>query len=236
MQKTILSLVQTITSELTLSPTNTVLSSQDETILKLLSLVRATCDDLLAERTWQVLQARYSFTTSAGIDNYALPADAQELVAGTFTDGQNQWLMCGPLTPVQWSQLLTTGSAASPFSRFRVYADRFYVLPVPDATPHTFTYEYISRNYVRDGATQLPKPDFTQDSDICVFDHRVVIYGTKLKWLASTGEDTTAALVDYTRALEFAKGRDIAVPTLSLLGGSNYRSPIANLPEGNWGL
>lgn len=236
MQKTILSLVQSIASELTLSPTNTVLSSQDETILKLLSFVRATCDDLLAERTWQALQARYSFTTSAGVDNYAFPLDAHEYLSGTFTDGSNQWLISGPLTPVQWSQMLTIGPTSSPFSRFRIYADRFYVLPVPDTTPHTFTYEYVTRNYVRDGATQLPKPDFTQDSDICLFDHRVVIYGTKLKWLASTGEDTTAALVDYSRALEFAKGRDIPAPTLSLLGGWGSRSPIANIPEGNWGL
>ena len=111
-----------------------------------------------------------------------------------------------------------------------------YVSPVPGSSAYTFNLEYVSTYYVKDGSTGLPKADFTQDSDICIFDHRVVIYGVKLKWRESLGLDTTANLSDYKRALEFAKGSDQPAPRLNLLGTAGYRvlSNI-NIPDSNWG-
>jgi hypothetical protein len=88
---------------------------------------------------------------------------------------------------------------------------------------------------VQDGSTGALKPDFTQDSDIALFDHRLLVYGTKYKWQQSIGADTTASLANFNRALEFAKGSDSPAQRLSIFGATTVPmlSP-ANLPDGNW--
>jgi hypothetical protein len=235
MQKSLISLVQQLSGEMNLPQPTAVISSEDQNVKKLLALLRATCDDLLAEHDWQVLQTRYALTTSNGVDNYAFPSDIERFISATFFDETNRWPLRGPLTPSGWEWLKTTQLSSSPFERFRIQGDRLYLYPTPGASPISLAMEYVSRNYVRDGSTSAPKSDFTQDSDICVFDHRVVIYGTKVKWLASISQDTTAALVDYSRALEFSKGSDSPAPRLFLDGCP--ATPLLssrNYPDGSW--
>lgn len=232
-QKTLLQLIQTVAAELNLPVPQGAISATDQNVLKLLALTRATCDDLLAEYDWQQLQTRYTFTTTAGVDSYALPADMERFINGTFFDQNNRWPLRGPKTPSEWEWLKVGLSNGAPFQRFRIYGNLFYVFPTPGATPYTFVFEYIANSYVRDAIGR--KMDFTQDSDICLFDHRLVIYGVKLKWKASISQDTTEALADYVRALNFSKGSDSPAPRLSLAPMSAY--PVisnANYPDGSW--
>lgn len=99
----------------------------------------------------------------------------------------------------------------------------------------TLSLEYISSYFVRDASSGLSKADFTNDADVCLFDHRLMVYGIKLKFLTSISEDTTGAMVDYARALEFAKGHDSPRQKISLLGSA--RNPLvstANYVDSNW--
>lgn len=234
-KKTLISIITTVAAEFNLPQPVTVMSSQDQQIQKLLALTRAVCDDLLAEYDWQNLQTRYSFSTTNGVESYAMPTDIERYISSSFFDANNRWPLQGPKTPGEWEWLKASSFVGVPFTQFRIYGDKFYVSPVPGATGFTFNMEYISNNYVKDGSTGLGKPDFTQDSDVCLFDHRVVIYGIKLKMRESLSQDTTAALADYKRALEFSKGSDTPARNLSLLGGSPFRSiSTANIPEGSW--
>lgn len=235
-QKTILKIVQTVAQELNLPTPSGVLSSADQTIQKMLALVRAQCDIMLAEFNWQMLQTRYTFTTVDGQADYPFPSDIERFISGTFFDTTNRWELRGPLTPTGWELLKTTNLSASPFERYRVWNNQISLYPTPGSSQITIALEYISNNVVIDGNTGVSKADFTQDSDICKFDFRTVVFGVKYRWLASIGQDTTAALIDYKRAFELAKGTDVPDMRLSLTGGT-LATPLLstrNIADGNW--
>lgn len=235
MQKTILKIVQQVAGELNLPQPQVVVSSEDQNVLQLLALARAVSDDLLAEHNWQCLQTRYQFSTVDGTADYAFPTDIERFIDFTMFDSTSRWPLQGSMTPGQWEWLKTGFVSSPPYSRYRVWNDRFYLDPTPSATVHTISFEYISNNYVLDGSTTLPKNDFTQDSDVCRFDHRVMVYGIKLKWMAAKSLDTTAALVDFGRALEFAKGSDGPSQRLSLIPNGGVRLLTSgNYTDGNF--
>ena len=235
MQKTILQIIQQVATELNLPQPTAVVSSQDQNVLKLLGIARAVCDDLLAEHDWQCLQMLHTFSTSDGVQSYAFPVDIARFIEFTIFDSTSRWPVQGSLTPGQWEWLKTGFVSSPPYSRYRIWQDEIFLDPTPGPTAHTLSLEYISNYFVRDGSTGAGKPDFTQDDDICVFDHRVMVYGVKLKFLASISQDTTAALVDYARALMFAKGHDIPAQRLSLVTGSDTRLlSTENYTDGSW--
>ena len=235
-QKSILSILQTAATELSIPKPNAVTSSQDPNINKLQSFLVAVCDDLLAEYDWQQAITRYEFSTVSGQESYPLPADLFKFIDATFYDKNNRWPLKGPKTASEWEFLKNAILTDGPFNRFRVYQNKIFLTPIPSTTVYTFVFEYFSNNCVRDGSTGLPKAEFTQDSDVCIFDHRLVVYGVKAKWLASLGQDNSDAIHDYNRALDAAKGRDKPGARLTL--APSFGVPLlstANIPDGNWG-
>lgn len=236
-QKTLIQIVQQVAGELNLPPPTAVVSSQDQNVLKLLSMARSVGDDLVAEYDWEVLQTPYTFATVIGTSSYAFPTDIARFVSFTMWDDSTKWPVRGPLTPGQWN-LIRYGliGSTAPYSRYRIFQGKFWLDPIPSAI-HTLSLEYISSYFVRDASSGLPKADFSNDADVCLFDHRLMVYGIKLKFLASISEDTTAAVIDYLRALEFAKGHDAPRAKLSLIGSGG--SPLlskANYVDSNWTL
>jgi hypothetical protein len=235
-QKTLLEIAKTICSELGFPTPTTVVSSTDTNILKLLSMIQAACDDILREYDWQVLNTRYTFTTSPGVESYAFPTDTERFIGSTFFDQNNRWPMSGPLTGPEWEQVKVSNLASSPFVRYRIMNNLMYLYPVPGNAPYTFLYEYMSNACFTSNAG-LPQTSLLQDSDKIRFDQRCVVYGAKLKWLASVNMDTTAALVDYARALEYAKSTDSPARRLNI-GGHNGCFPLlstANIPDTGFG-
>lgn len=232
--KSLLQIVQTVCIELNLPVPNVVVSSTDQNVIKLYNFLVSVCDDLLYEYEWQHLQTRYTFTTVDGQANYPLPTDLRKFISGTFYNSNELWSIPGSLTPVQWEARLNQ-NLQGPFDVFRVFGNEFILNPTPGVTPYTFVFEYISDAIARDSITHLLKTEFTDDTDICLFDHRLLIYGTKLKWRSSLGQDTTDSFLEFNRCLEYAKSRDVPAQTLSLLGGVGVQLlSTANYPDGNW--
>ena len=167
-----------------------------------------------------------------------MPTDLQKFISGTFYNSTQQWPVPGSLTPVQWSaRLNNTALTNSPFDVFRVYQNKFFISPTPGSTVFTFNFEYISNSYVKDSITHALKPEITLDTDVCLFDHRICVYGTKLKWQASLGQDTTNTFIEFNRALEFAKGYDVPSETLNLGCPHNaWLLTTANIPDMNWSV
>jgi hypothetical protein len=234
-QRTLLQLVNSAQTELNLPVSSVVFTSTDQNVVKLKNLLIAVADDLLREYDWQDLITVYQFSTIAGQSSYSLPTDIDRFINGTFFDKTNRYPIRGPKTASEW-EWIQSGlvTSATPFERFRIFDNTFYVYPPPGTTTLNFVYEYISNNYVLVGGT-TPGPSFTSDSDTCVFDSRLIIYGLKLKWKASIGQDTTDALSEYLRILALRKGQDKPAPRLQLGPGMTF--PIisgANIPDGNW--
>jgi hypothetical protein len=234
-QKTLITIIQAAMAELNLPRPLIAVSSSDQNVIKMVALLRAVCDDLLVEYDWQCLQTRYSFSTT-GVESYALPTGLDRFISGTFFDANNRWPMKGPRTPTEWEWIKASNFNGGPFTSFRVYGNQFYITPVPTST-YTFNLEYTTSYYVIDGSSGVSKADFESDSDIAAFDHRVLIYGLKLKWRESIGQDTTTALSDYSRALEFARGSDQPSAKLNLLGSTGYHMlGTSNIPDGSWSV
>lgn len=231
-QKTLLQIVQTVCAEINAPTPTVVLSSQDANVLKILALVRAVGEDLKYEYDWNFLQQRYQFSTVAGQETYSWPVDYRRSLNGTFFDATNRWPL-KIVTPTQWEILNIWNVTASPFERLRVFQGEMWFFPIPSAT-YTFVFDYVSEYCVLDAGTGLPKADYTADADICMFDYRLMVYGTKLKYWASIGNDTTAALADYKRTLEFAKGQEAPSPSLSLLPRAPRYLSDSNIPDASW--
>lgn len=230
-QRSLLSIIQTAQAELNLPQSTAVLSSNDQNVVKLVALARAVMDDLLAEYDWQPLQIRTSIPCDGVSESYSLPADYERMLNATAFNQSTRFPITGPLTPTEWEWAKNNTAVGTPYVRYRIYGNKFYILPV--GTTATLNLEYVSSYCVLDASTQTPKADFTQDSDICMFDHRPMVYGIKLKWKESIGEDTTATLTDYKRALEASKGSDEPGRRLSLVGNQTGFVPIttANIPD-----
>jgi len=235
-QRTILQIAQAVNAELGFPKPTTVVSSTDTNVIKLLALITATCEDLMNEFDWQALQKRYTFNTQNGVEEYALPTDTERFISSSFFDQNNRWPMQGPLNATEWEALRVSGLNASPFQRYRVFGNMLHLFPTPGASPYTFVYEYVSNSFCTSSGG-VAQTTVQQDSDIILLDSRCVIYGSKLKWLSSNNMDTTSALVDYMRALDFAKSSDVPARRLSLAGGS-MGTPLlstANLPDTDFG-
>jgi hypothetical protein len=96
-------------------------------------------------------------------------------------------------------------------------------------------WEYKSKGFVR-GVGNVVKNSFTADSDTTVLDDRIIVLGTKLKYWAIKGFDTTALIQEYQRYLSVAKAQDKGAPNLSF---APYPSKVligyANIPDTGYG-
>lgn len=172
-------------------------------------------------------------------DVYDEPDDFLRFLSRTHWDRTNHWELVGPDSPQmdEWvrSGIVTTG----PRKRYRVIGrspSNFRVWPPPGSndSPSTLAFEYMSRNWVTaaDGTT---KTSFTLDTDTCVFDDTVMVYGLKLKFFQAKLFDTTNLAGDYMRAKSIAMASDGGARTLSM---RRQRWPYfispGNIPDANF--
>lgn len=233
--KTLLEIVQAVTGELALPTPTAVLSSQDLTIVQLRALVLASGEELVQHTDWQRLLYVHTFNTVNGQAEYAFPSDVKRIASATAWDRTNQWPLRGAKDPVAWERLVSGSVASPPTTHFRLKQNKIELYPVPGTTPITIGFEYYSSNFILDGTTNLPKDDFTLDSDYPVFDGRLMVCLTKLKWLETKGFDTRAAAQDYNAALASALGGDTPSAPLSLVGSTGQHLIDANnVADGSW--
>jgi hypothetical protein len=96
-------------------------------------------------------------------------------------------------------------------------------------------FEYRSKGWARNASGDV-KNSFTQDSDTTVFDDRIMVLYTKLKYFQIKSFDTTALTQDYQRYLSIAKANDKGSPNLSF---APYPTKVligwANIPDTGYG-
>jgi hypothetical protein len=231
--KTLLQIIQTTVAEMSkMSVPTVVLTSGDPNILKLTALLNAVLDDLTSEYNWQFLQQRNSFFLVPNQESYDLPPDFVRFINGTIFDATNRWPI-RVVTPIQWEIINIWNVTASPFERLRMFQNQLFFFPIPNSN-FNIVFDYISSFCIQNANTGDGQSSFMDDSDLVLFDSRLVINGLKLKYLGSVGEDTTVALSEYTRRLELAKGQDSPAPTLSMLPQTPKMVDRSNIPDGNY--
>ena len=165
---------------------------------------------------------------------YDLPADFERITNRTQWDKTKHWEALGPEDAQQWQWLKSGYISTGPRIRWRILDNQFQVWP-PMNTQEYIGWEYKSKGFVRSATNQV-KNSFTQDSDTTVLDNRIIVLGTKLKYWAIKGFDTTALIQEYQRYLSVAKAQDKGAPNLSF---APYPSKVligyANIPDTGYG-
>ena len=165
---------------------------------------------------------------------YDLPFDFESITDRTQWDKTKHWEALGPEDAQQWQWLKSGYISTGPRIRWRILDNQFQVWP-PMNTNEYLGWEYKSKGWGRgyDGAV---KTSFTADSDTTVLDDRVIVLGTKMRYWAIKGFDTTALMQDYQRYLSVAKASDKGAPNLSF---APYPSKVligyANIPDTGYG-
>lgn len=165
---------------------------------------------------------------------YDLPFDFERITNRTQWDKTKHWEALGPEDAQQWQWLKSGYISTGPRIRWRILDNQFQVWP-PMNTNEYIGWEYKSKGFAR-GADGTVKNSFTADSDTTVLDDRIIVLGTKLKYWAIKGFDTTALMQEYQRYLSVAKAQDKGAPNLSF---APYPSKVligwANIPDTGYG-
>jgi hypothetical protein len=165
---------------------------------------------------------------------YDLPADFEAITDRTHWDKSKHWEMLGPEDAQQWQWLKSGYISTGPRIRWRILDNQFQIWPVMN-TQEYLGWEYRSKGWAR-AADGTVKNSFTADSDTTVFDDRIMVLFTKMKYWGIKGFDTTLFQQDYQRYLSVAKANDKGAPNLSF---APYPSKVligyANIPDTGYG-
>ena len=165
---------------------------------------------------------------------YDLPADFETITDRTQWDKSKHWEMLGPEDAQQWQWLKSGYISTGPRVRWRILDGQFQIWPVMN-TEEYLGWEYRSKGWARSAAGAVQN-SFTADSDTTVFDDRIMVLATKLKYFQVKSFDTTALMQDYQRYLSIAKANDKGAPNLSF---APYPSKVligyANIPDTGYG-
>ena len=165
---------------------------------------------------------------------YDLPPDFETITDNTHWDKTKHWQMLGPEDAQQWQWLKSGYISTGPRIRWRILGNQFQIWP-PYNTKEYLGFEYRSKGWARSSTGQV-KNSFTADNDTTVFDDRVMVLYTKLKYFQIKSFDTTALTQDYMRYLNIAKANDKGSATLSF---APYPTKVligyANIPDTGYG-
>ena len=165
---------------------------------------------------------------------YSLPADFETITDRTQWDKTKHWEALGPESAQQWQWLKSGYISTGPRIRWRILDNQFQVWP-PMNTNEYLGWEYRSKGWAR-AANGTIKNSFTADTDTTVYDDRLMVIYTKLKYFQVKSFDTTALQQDYQRYLSVVKANDKGAPNLSF---APYPSKVligyANIPDTGYG-
>jgi hypothetical protein len=165
---------------------------------------------------------------------YDLPPDYETITDNTHWDKTKHWQMLGPEDAQQWQWLKSGYISTGPRIRWRILGNQFQIWP-PYNTQEYLGFEYRSKGWAR-SVTGAVKNSFTADDDTTVYDDRLVVVGTKLRYFQIKSFDTTALQQEYFRILNVVKANDKGSATLSF---APYPSKVligyANIPDTGYG-
>ena len=165
---------------------------------------------------------------------YPLPFDFETITDRTHWDKTKHWEMLGPEDAQQWQWLKSGYISTGPRIRWRILGETFQTWP-PMNTQEYLGFEYRSKAWA-ESSTGTPKNSFTADTDVTLYDDRLLVMKTKLKYFQIKNFDTTSLQQDYDRLLMTVKANDKGAPNLSF---APYPAKVligwANIPDTGYG-
>lgn len=230
-----------VAAEVGIAPITSPYDSQDPFFIQLQYLLNTAGEELMQAFPWELLTREHSITTETDdFGDYDLPADFGYILNQTEWDRTNNVPMGGPLSPQEWTYLKGRDLASNTlYASFRIAQGKFNVFPTNPPVGLVLTFEYITTNWVSDGALE---PVYTSGillaSDVPLYDKTLITRALKVKYLESGGFDTAKAQADYNQIFSFLTGNDKGAPILNAgrgRGGFPYLSQW-NTPDTGYGL
>ena len=165
---------------------------------------------------------------------YPLPSDFETITDNTQWDKSKHWQMLGAEDAQQWQWLKSGYISTGPRIRWRILDGKFQTWP-PLNTSEYLGFEYRSNGWAI-SAAGAAQQYFTADTDTTLFDDRLMVLYTKLKYFQVKSFDTTALTQDYMRYLSIIKANDKGSPNLSFAPfPARVLIGYANIPDTGYG-
>lgn len=147
---------------------------------------------------------------------FDLPSDFMRQVSRTQWSRSDRWPNLGPKSAQEWQWLKAGTISTGPRYRYRIFRNKIRITPAPTSRL-IFANEFVSDQWViASGNTQPTKTRFTVDTDTVIFPDDVMVLGIKYQWYKTKGLDFAVPLLEFNRALSYAKAQDQDNPNLSL--------------------
>lgn len=213
----------------------------DETFVQLAGLLNSSGQELCELHEWQILNRPFEINTTPEDDGkYDLPDDFNYFIDQTGWDRKNNVAMGGPLSAQNWTFLEGRDLVSSTiYATFRQNEGQIWLFPFPPPDDMRLTFEYISRNWLREqGQSEANRDTIGAGSDICVLDPLLSIRFLKLKWLQAKGFDYSTAALEFDTLLSGRAGKSVGAAILSASNGSRgvpYLSSYYSTPDTGYG-
>lgn len=199
-----------------------LISSPSDTSQRFLALFRREGFNFINNYHIQELVKSYSFPTVAATQNYALPSDLAYLKNITGWNNSKRFLLNGPLTPREWTQVTQYGTFSSYTYFYRIQNKTISLYPIPSAVD-TISFEYQSNEWVVD-SVGVRQSDILDDTDEPYVDNEILALGLKWRYLKSVGLPYDE---DYNEYKNYLNERFSKQFTARELYTDNFSSPFA---------
>ena len=217
-------------------------ASSDPTFIQLQHMLNIAGEELLMWYPWELLVKETNIVTSnADSGDYPLPADFFSMINQTGWERNEQVPLYGPLSPQDWQYLKGRDLVSQTiYASFRLNDGMFRVFPQPPPDNLDIYYEYLSKNWVRDGAnSDFFKDAITSGSDVPLYDKTLISRYLKVKILEAKGWDTAKSQDDLNQVFSALTGKDKGAEVLNV-GGFGRKYPYLdgyrNLPDTGYGM
>jgi hypothetical protein len=226
--------------EVGLEPVADPVGSSDANFVQLTGLLSSAGQEMVELWPWEVLVQDFALTTAdtdSGV--YPLPDDFSFMIDQTGWDRSNNVAVGGPLSAQDWTYLKGRDLVSQTiYASFRLIKGEFNIFPFPPPNGLEISFEYISRNWVRE-PNGLRKDEIQLGTDEVLYEPILIIKFLKAKWLEAKGFDSSSARLEFDTLFGSRTGKDTGAEIISAgrnRRGYPYLSPLYNTPDTGFGM
>ena len=233
----LLTLIQSVATELNINSPSTVIGNTNKQIIQLLRLANNEGKQLASRYRWQAHQSESTFTSVATESQGAMTT-----VAGTdfgWIANDTVWNRTSnrpmyPVDDVQWQQMKSS-NITGPYEYFRIRGGNFIVIPVMTAG-QTVAFEWISKNWCQ-SSVGTAQSAWASDTDTGKLDEDIMSSGVLWRWKKAKGLDYAEDFQTYERLVADASTRDGAKKRV-YMGGGNGAQFLSrrSVNQGSWSV
>lgn len=196
----LLTICQDAANEVGVVPPTVVVGNTEALSRQFLRLAKKVGLRLMKAYPWKVLRSEQTFTAVAAQEQTSiLPSDFDRFVPETFWDRDNNYLISGPVSAVEWQGFQANGYT-DPQKKFIHRGTSIYVMPAPDGG-ETLAFEYVSKNWCQD-VNSTAQANWENDTDTAIIDEELITRGLVWEYLTARSLPANAAAASYETYFE----------------------------------